>query len=153
MRKNPLNKGIIMQNAAGIGTVTSEMVEARARELAAINGRPSSKPSEADYQQAKRELTGEAEMDPQEESSQSVPESEVWDPVPGSTGRQAADSSEKMKMPRDEARARRCSRKASTKRSTIKCVRHPGRTRRATNQSHNSRARITGCNFQLRSQS
>jgi hypothetical protein len=92
MRKNPLNKGIIMQNAAGIGTVTSEMVEARARELAAINGRPSSEPSEADYQQAKRELTGEAEMDPQEESSESVPESERWDPVPGSTGRQAADS-------------------------------------------------------------
>ena len=41
MRKNPLNKGIIMENAAGIGTVTSEMVEARARELAAINGHPS----------------------------------------------------------------------------------------------------------------
>ena len=63
MRKNPLNKGIIMENAAGIGTVTSEMVEARARELAAINGRSSSEPSEADYQQAKRELTGESEMD------------------------------------------------------------------------------------------
>ena len=45
MRKNPLNKGIIMENAAGIGTVTAEMVEARARELAAINGRPSSEPS------------------------------------------------------------------------------------------------------------
>ena len=72
MRKNPLNKGIIMENAAGIGTVTSEMVEARARELAAINGRPSSEPSEADYQQAKRELSGEAETDPQEESSESI---------------------------------------------------------------------------------
>src|SRR5437016_9576820 len=92
MRKNPLNKGIIMENAAGIGTVTAEMIEARARELAAINGRPSSKPSEADYQQAKRELTGEAETDPQEESTESIPESDGWDPVPGSTGRQAADS-------------------------------------------------------------
>ena len=91
MKKNPLNKGIIMENAAGIGTVTSEMVEARALELAAINGRPS-KPSEADYQQAKRELTGEAEIDPQEESRESVPDSEGWDPVPGSAGRQAADS-------------------------------------------------------------
>ena len=91
MRKNPLNKGIIMENAAGIGTVTSEMVEARARELAAINGHPF-KPSEADYQRAKRELTGEAETDPQEESSESIPDSEGWDPVPGSTGRQAADS-------------------------------------------------------------
>src|SRR5438132_9026421 len=92
MRKNPLNKGIIMENAAGIGTVTSEMVEARARELAAINGHPSSEPSEADYQQAKRELTGESQMGPQEESSESIHESERWDPVPGSTGRQAADS-------------------------------------------------------------
>src|SRR5438128_8686484 len=91
MRKNPLNKGIIMENAAGIGTVTSEMVEARARELAAINGHPS-KPSQADYQQAKRELTGQAETDPQEESSESIPDSEGWNPVPGSTGRQAADS-------------------------------------------------------------
>jgi hypothetical protein len=34
-----------MENAAGIGMVTSEMIEARARELAAINGRPSSEPS------------------------------------------------------------------------------------------------------------
>ena len=81
-----------MEDAAGIGTVTSEMVEARARELAVINGRPSSEPSEADYQQAKRELTGEAEIEPQEESSESVRESDGWDPVPGSTGRQAADS-------------------------------------------------------------
>ena len=92
MRKNPLNKGIIMENAAGIGTVTSEMVEARARELAAINGRPSSEPSETDYQQAKRELTGESETEPQEQSQESVPESEGWDPLPGSAGRQAADS-------------------------------------------------------------
>src|SRR6266700_1268475 len=92
MRKNPLNKGIIMENADGIGTVTSEMVEARARELAAINGRPSSEPSETDYQQAKRELAGEEEMDPQEDSSKSIPDSEGWDPVPGATRRQAADS-------------------------------------------------------------
>jgi hypothetical protein len=92
MKKNPLNKGIIMENAAGIGTVSAEMVETRARELAAINGRRSSKPSEADYQQAKRELTGESEMDPQEESRESIAESDGWDPVPGSTGRQAAAS-------------------------------------------------------------
>ena len=92
MRKNPLNKGIIMENAAGIGTVTSEMIEARAKELAAINGHPSSEPSKADYQQAKGELTGEAQMDPEEQSSESIPESAGWDPVPGSTGLQAADS-------------------------------------------------------------
>jgi len=92
MKKNPLNKGIIMENADGIGTVTPAMVEARARELAVINGHGSSGPTKADYQQAKRELTGEEEIDLQEENLESVPESEGWDPVPGSTGRQAADS-------------------------------------------------------------
>jgi hypothetical protein len=92
MKKNPLNKGIIMENADGIGTVTPAMVEARARELAVINGHGSSGPTKADYQQAKRELTGEEEIDSQEENVESVPESEGWDPVPGSTGRQATDS-------------------------------------------------------------
>jgi len=91
MKKNPLNKGIIMENAAGIGTVTPAMVEARARELAVINGHPS-QPSETDYQQAKRELTGEPEMDPQEENREPIRESDGWDPVPGSTGHQAAES-------------------------------------------------------------
>ena len=67
------------------------MVDARARELARVNGR-GSKPSEADYQQAKRELTGESEIDPQEENLESLPESEGWDVVPGSTGRQATES-------------------------------------------------------------
>src|SRR5438309_9954600 len=92
MKKNPLNKGIIMENADGVGTVTPVMVEARARELAVINGRDSSKPTKADYQQAKRELTGEEKIDPQEENVEAAPESEGWDPVPGSSGRQAAES-------------------------------------------------------------
>ena len=68
-------------------------------------------------------------MDPQEESSESVPGSDGWDPVPGSTGRQAADSLGEDEMPRDRARVRSFSKKGSTKRSTIKCVKHPGQTR------------------------
>src|SRR5467141_196286 len=92
MKKNPLNKDIIMGNADGIGTVTPAMIEARARELAVINGHGSSGPTKADYQQAKRELTGEEEIDPQEKNVESLPESEGWDPVPGSSGRQAAES-------------------------------------------------------------
>ena len=66
-----------MENAVGIGTVTPELVEARARELAAINGH-GPEPSETDYQQAKRELTGGPEMDLQEETLESMPESERW---------------------------------------------------------------------------
>ena len=91
MKKNPLNKGLIMENADGIGTVTPAMVETRARELALIDGRDSSKPTETDYQQAKRELTGEEEIDPQQKNLESLPESEAWDPLPSSMGRQAAE--------------------------------------------------------------
>src|SRR6266478_6242848 len=138
MKKNPLNKGIIMENAAGIGTVTSKMVEVRARELALINGRRSSKPSEAEYQQAKRELTGEEEIDLQEENLESVPNPKV-----GILCRVRADGRQrnllvKMKMPRDGARARRCLKKGSTKPSTIKCVGQPRQTGIATSANRDS---------------
>ena len=81
-----------MENTDGIGTVTTAMVEARARELALINGHDSSEPTETDYRQAKRELTGDSEIDAPEETLESLPESERWDPVPGSSGHQAAES-------------------------------------------------------------
>jgi len=38
------------------------------------------------FAQAKRELTGVADTDPNDAILESVPESERWDPVPGSTG-------------------------------------------------------------------
>lgn len=90
--KNPLNKGILTENAVGIGTVTAEMVEARAGELAEIAGRVPAQPTEVDYEQAERELTGGAEMDVDEEILEAMPESERWDPVPGSTGNHTLDS-------------------------------------------------------------
>jgi hypothetical protein len=92
MNKNPLNKGIITENAVGIGTVTLEMVEARARELAAIAGRVPPEPSEVDYEQAQRELTGGPELDAEEIALESIAESERWNPVSGSTGHQTQDS-------------------------------------------------------------
>lgn len=92
MNKNPLNKGNLTENAAGLGTVTPEMVEARARELAVIAGRVPPEPTESDYEQAQRELTGGTEIDPDEIALESAPESERWDPVSGSTGHQTQDS-------------------------------------------------------------
>jgi hypothetical protein len=92
MNKNPINKGILTENASGIGTVTPEMVEARARELAAIAGRVPSQPSLVDYEQAKRELTGEPDADVQEAVLELIPESEGWDSVRGSTGRHTPES-------------------------------------------------------------
>lgn len=86
MNRNPLNKGLITENTSGIGTVSPEMVEARAFELAVIAGRHPRQPSQADYEQAERELTGGSEMDILEEVLESIPESEGWDLVPGSIG-------------------------------------------------------------------
>ena len=92
MNKNLLNKGSLTENGAGLGTVTPEMVEARARELAAIAGRNPPQPSEVDYAQAKRELTGGSEMDAEEMALESIPESERWDPVPGTMGTHTEES-------------------------------------------------------------
>ena len=92
MNKNPLNKGILTENAIGIGTVTLEMVEDRADELATIAGRVPPQASTVDYEEARRELTGESNIDVQAALLESIPESERWDPVPGSTGRHTPDS-------------------------------------------------------------
>ena len=79
-----------MENSAGIGTVTSQRVRARAAELAIIDGHVSSDATRSHFAQAKRELTGETGLDPKETLLESTPESERWDPVPGSAGHKAA---------------------------------------------------------------
>ena len=86
MKKNPLKDGVISENAAPVGTVTREMVRARAAELAVIDGHLSHDATASHFAQAKRELTGVADIDPKDETLESAPESERWDPLPGSTG-------------------------------------------------------------------
>ena len=86
MKKNPLKDGVISKNSAGVGTVTREMVRARAAELAIIDGHLSHDATASHFAQAKRELTGVADIDPKDEILESAPESERWDPLPGSTG-------------------------------------------------------------------
>lgn len=92
MEKNPLNKGVVSENAEGIGEVTSEMIDARAIELALIAGRVPLRPTGDDFRQARRELMGESERDPREEMLDSLPETDRWNPVPGSTGHQGQES-------------------------------------------------------------
>jgi hypothetical protein len=94
MEQNPLTKGSIAENFIGIGTVTREMVLKRAHELALINGHSPNHISKSEFEQAKRELTGGSDMDPQEAALESVPESERWDPLSGSTGHKAPESSD-----------------------------------------------------------
>lgn len=92
MKKNPLNKGVLTENSTGLGSVTRGQVQARARELSAIAGRVPPHVTQADYEQAKRELTGESDLDRQEAVLESIPEAKRWDPVPGSAGHQAPES-------------------------------------------------------------
>ena len=94
MEQNPLTKGILTENFTGIGTVTREMVLKRAQELAMINGHSPKHVSKSDFEQAKRELTGGSDIDSKEAALESVPESEREDPVPGSTGHMAPESSD-----------------------------------------------------------
>jgi len=87
MKTNPLKEGALTEKSAGLGTVTRKMVQARAAELAIIDGHLSHAATAAHFSQAKRELTGVPDTDPQAAILESAPEAERWDPVPGSTGR------------------------------------------------------------------
>ena len=94
MKMNPLTKGIVSENFQGVGTVTIEMVEKRAVELALINGRTAQDVSETDFAQAKRELTGEPDLEPREEALDNLPQTEPGDPFPDSFGSKIPDSIE-----------------------------------------------------------
>jgi len=85
-KRHQSSEGNVEEHARGLGTVTPEMVTARAREIALINRRADDKPTPEDWQEAKRELTeGRTGHDPADD----VPVSKRWDPVPGSTPHQA----------------------------------------------------------------
>ncbi len=89
MKTNPLKQGIITEHSTGIGTVNRGMVRARAVELAIINGRSAAEVGKSDWDQALQEMTGESVNDPVVEVLEAAPESERWDPLPGSPGHQA----------------------------------------------------------------
>ncbi|MCE0482815.1 MAG: hypothetical protein LV479_01090 [Methylacidiphilales bacterium] len=86
MKIDPPEDAALIINSAGVGTVTDKMVRERAVELAVIDGRTAQEVSTSDREQAKRELTGGSDQDPNEALLESTPESERWDPLPGSTG-------------------------------------------------------------------
>jgi hypothetical protein len=86
MKIDPVKEAALMINSTGVGTVSLKMARQRAVELAEIDGRSAQEVSKSDWEQAKRELTGQPDMDPKEAVLESAPESERWDPIPGSTG-------------------------------------------------------------------
>ncbi len=86
MGKAFLDQGVLTANSAGITPVSRETVRARARALALIAGHTPPHVSQADYEQAKRELTGESDWDRQEAALESQPESGYWDSSFGTVG-------------------------------------------------------------------
>jgi hypothetical protein len=86
MSKNPLSKGVVTEKSRGIGAVSRSMVQARAHELAVIAGRTPPTATPADYDQAVRELTGGPDLAATTAALEALPESERWDPLPGSAG-------------------------------------------------------------------
>ena len=85
MKTNPPSP--LTGNSTGLGAVTRQMVRERAFELAIINGRSAQDATKSDWDQAMLELAGASDMDPKAAVLEAAPESEHWDPVPGSTGR------------------------------------------------------------------
>ena len=84
---NPLKKeDALTEKSAGVGTVTPKMVRQRAAELAFTDSRPAQDVSKSECEEARLELMGEPDTDAKEAALESAPESERWDPVPGSTG-------------------------------------------------------------------
>jgi len=89
--------GKILTGETGVGTVTPEMVEQRARELARMDGR--NEPHDLDRQQAQAELLGPAEAgDGPEAVNEELERITSWDEAPESTGVRAA-----LVRPEDDA--------------------------------------------------
>jgi hypothetical protein len=89
MKRNSNTEGRISEHFGGLGTVTPEMVQRRAEEIALINGRSSNQVLESDFRQAKEELIGQEPVASADEGNEPLPESKRWDPIPASVGRAA----------------------------------------------------------------
>ena len=86
MKIDPPKEAITDINSTGVGTVTNKMARNQAVEWAVIDGRKPQEVSKSDWGQAKRELTGGSDIDPKQALLEFAPDSERWDPLPGSTG-------------------------------------------------------------------
>lgn len=99
MKATETIKGRISGRFNGLGTVTPEMVEQRAREIALINGRTAEEFNEADIEEARAELTGEAALEEQREEDSVPAVGTLADINPGTMGHKNAP-----KLPSDEQR-------------------------------------------------
>jgi hypothetical protein len=87
MKQNRYEEGRFSASGRGLGTVTEDMVRARAREIAVINGRSEDNVLDSDMDQARRELQGEERLTPEPTQAENLAEGERWNAVPESVGR------------------------------------------------------------------
>jgi hypothetical protein len=93
--------GKITVHGMGLGAPTPEQVEKRAREIALIDERDPNQFSDADWEQARRELLGETTPPPPEESEQAAKMQQEWEVTPEDRGHRvnragAADDEESV---------------------------------------------------------
>lgn len=81
--------GKISVHGDGMGAPTPELIERRAREIALIAERNPDEFTDADWEQAKRELMGAGSMAAPEEIERSDELTDEWEVTPTSTGERA----------------------------------------------------------------
>jgi hypothetical protein len=84
--------GKITVHGHGLGVASPELVEKRAREIAMIDERNPDEFTEADWEQAKNELTGVEPSHTPEVDDEAVDEMTERDDVPGATGHQVPNN-------------------------------------------------------------
>src|SRR5207302_7550661 len=82
--------GKISLHGNGMGVPSPEEVEKRAREIAMIDERNPDEFTDADWNQARRELMGIEHPGPPEETEQNAELTEEWNVVAGSSGHRAS---------------------------------------------------------------
>ena len=92
MDKNPLNQGVVTAHGRGVGVVTKKMIRERAAEIALINGRNPHQYDQSDWDQARRELSGGPEVDPETEILESLYEADRSNELPEAESCRAPES-------------------------------------------------------------
>jgi len=84
MRQDHIEEGKLSHHGGGLGTITPDMVQARAIEIAVINGRSAGSVLKSDWDEAYREMTG--RENPRDPSGDWAIETAQWDPAVGTPG-------------------------------------------------------------------
>jgi hypothetical protein len=87
MKENKPSSGKIELHGNGMGVPSPEDIERRAREIAMIDERNPDEFTDADWNQARRELLGDLATQPPEEDEKNINLKEEWEVTPDNRGR------------------------------------------------------------------